>query len=244
MITTIPLRTLSKILNIIKKHGLSGLLEKSSILLSDYWFDLRNGVDTRTRMLTSGVEIASDSKLHGHRYEPARVSILRMILPRLRTLAPQDATFIDIGSGKGRVLMLAAESGFKKVKGIEVSSDLCRVAVKNCAVYTSIVRSRATFNVIAMNAANYHPDQGDDVFFLFNPFDDTILDAVLNNIAQSVLRYPRTILICYYCPRFQKKIESDSRFHQVMDLETLGYTIKVFSTAPSGDGARERGMSA
>jgi 2-polyprenyl-3-methyl-5-hydroxy-6-metoxy-1,4-benzoquinol methylase len=45
------------------------------------------------------------------------------------------ATFIDIGCGKGRVLLMAAEHGFRKIIGIDFAADLCLTARGNVEQY-------------------------------------------------------------------------------------------------------------
>ena len=44
---------------------------------------------------------------------------------------PSDFHFVDLGSGKGRALFLAAKAGFSKVIGVEFSADLHFLAQKN-----------------------------------------------------------------------------------------------------------------
>jgi hypothetical protein len=48
----------------------------------------------------------------------------------------QDFTFIDLGSGKGRVLLMAAAYGFKRIIGVEFMPELHRVAEENIRKYT------------------------------------------------------------------------------------------------------------
>src|SRR5579864_7137056 len=49
----------------------------------------------------------------------------------------RDFTFIDLGSGKGRVLLMASDYPFKRIIGVEFMLELHRVAQKNIAGYSS-----------------------------------------------------------------------------------------------------------
>ncbi|MBZ5489392.1 MAG: class I SAM-dependent methyltransferase [Acidobacteriia bacterium] len=51
--------------------------------------------------------------------------------------ALQDFTFIDLGSGKGRALLMAAQYGFKRIIGVEFMPELHRVAQENIRKYTA-----------------------------------------------------------------------------------------------------------
>ena len=61
---------------------------------------------------------------------------------------PDDKVFIDIGSGKGRVLLIAAEFGIKEVRGIEFSPVLCEIAKKNISIYKEKTKSKTAFKII------------------------------------------------------------------------------------------------
>lgn len=58
------------------------------------------------------------------------------------------ATFIDIGCGEGRVLLMAAEHGFRKIIGIDLAADLCLTARGN------VERYRRCSNSSALSALN------------------------------------------------------------------------------------------
>ncbi len=45
-----------------------------------------------------------------------------------------------------------------------------------------------------------------------NPFDDSIVRAVLDNIAASAAQHPRDVWIAYYNPKWGAVIEQQPRF--------------------------------
>jgi SAM-dependent methyltransferase len=188
-------------------------------------------VDTRQAVPLADLTVVGSNKGHGHRYEPARAAIVRKLLPRLKALLPENSTFVDLGSGKGRVLMLAAEAGFAGAKGIEFAADLCRIARANCDSFQKVTGSSCRFEIIEIDAALYIPSETDNIFFLFNPFDAVILRAVLDNIQRSLETFPRKIYICYYNPAFGESAEEHPTFHKELALEFWGYRFKVYASA-------------
>ncbi|MFZ1685044.1 MAG: hypothetical protein WAU88_13090 [Candidatus Zixiibacteriota bacterium] len=208
-----------------------GIAIKCYIVMVDWWFDLRYQLDTRQVVPLDNLTVAGENRQHGHRYEPARTAILRKVLPRLKELAPDDSTFVDLGSGKGRVLMVAAECGFRNARGIEFAGDLCTIASANCASFKRKSGSDCNFDIVETDAAAYHPSQTDRVFFMFNPFDAELLGKVLGNIEASVTASPRPIFICYYNPAFGESAEDRSSFKLLLELNYWGYRFKVYSNA-------------
>ena len=78
---------------------------------------------------------------------------------------------VNLGCGKGRVLLVAAKAGLKTIRGVEFSPELCRIARRNCDQYTAKTQGAATFGIIEGDVVNYEVRQDDNVFFLYNPFD-------------------------------------------------------------------------
>lgn len=104
-----------------------------------------------------------------------------------------------MGSGKGRALCVAAHYGFKKVTGLDFSPKLCAAAKKNLEKTRSIV---PTFNYAIINNDAFYfeiPEDVDCIFF-FNPFDEIIMSAVVNNIFDSLEINPRKLTIVYANP--------------------------------------------
>ena len=63
---------------------------------------------------------------------------------RCRPVAPIDAyTFVDLGAGMGRAMLLAAAYPFRAVVGVELHPTLARIARRNLALWRAAGRSRA-----------------------------------------------------------------------------------------------------
>lgn len=68
--------------------------------------------------------------LDHNNYGPVRAAVFNDIM-RFTQAKHQNQWFIDIGSGKGRALILAAQYSFKKIFGIEKCEDFCEIAKEN-----------------------------------------------------------------------------------------------------------------
>lgn len=102
--------------------------------------------------------------------------------------------FCDIGSGKGRVLCVMARLKFQKVIGVELFEDLCQAA----SINAGRMRGRkAPIDIICEDATRAALSEA-TVFFMFNPFGEDTLRAVLDNIKLTNITHQRNITIIYY----------------------------------------------
>ncbi|MDR3645547.1 MAG: class I SAM-dependent methyltransferase, partial [Clostridia bacterium] len=123
----------------------------------------------------------SKSAQHATYYLTSLPFILRRIIDEAHHTGFQFDNFIDIGSGKGRPCLYAAQTGrFYKVIGVEFSDKLVEIAQDNaekCKLDKDI-----TF--VNMDAADYVFPSGKNLIYLFNPFNEHILEKLIkNNIA-------------------------------------------------------------
>ena len=104
-------------------------------------------------------------------------------------LEPSDV-FIDIGSGKGRVLCCAARYPVERVVGVDLSEPFCEAARKNARRMRG---RRAPISVQASVAEDLDYSAA-TALFLFNPFGAATLAPLLEKIRQDA---PRNIRIAY-----------------------------------------------
>lgn len=153
------------------------------------------------------LSIEADSKLGGHLYQPSS----SVIFERAMNTLPfnfEDKTFLDIGSGKGRALVLAAEAGFKKVIGVEYAAELNDIA------HTNIERVRdkfpnTEFELIEGDALSYPITEQIDVIYLFNPFDEEALRGLMKMVSPAFSRKKPIHLIYVHpvhCPVIEKTV--------------------------------------
>ena len=124
-------------------------------------------------------DVVGDAGPHATHYEAVPVPDFRALMALVPKDAIPNATFVDVGAGMGRAVILAAEYPFKQAVGIEVSPALYEVAKENLAIAQAHGLRCHDIRLVRDDAriANYPP--GDLVVFLFNPFDADALRTTL-----------------------------------------------------------------
>jgi SAM-dependent methyltransferase len=172
-----------RIVQTIRKDGLPTAFRKAFVHLrrgrTTDDFDLRNGTDT------SGIEplwrfmIHSPNARFGVRYEPtdehALVDAINFLHEDLQTL-----TFIDLGCGKGRPLLVAAKLGFKEVIGVEFARELVEIARENLAKMQI-----ANAVVMHTDAADFHFPSSPMIVYIYNSFSQNVMHKVVANLRES-----------------------------------------------------------
>jgi tRNA1(Val) A37 N6-methylase TrmN6 len=95
------------------------------------------------------------------------------------------ATFIDIGCGKGRVRLMAAEHGFRKIIGIDFAANLCLTARGNVERYRRCSNSSASVSIEQRNVHATFPTSPACSFFR-NPFNESVMRSFLANVERSL----------------------------------------------------------
>jgi SAM-dependent methyltransferase len=193
--------------NASRKHGFIRTLRLG---LHELLFDLRNGTET-------SLEIADNFLFLGNECKGCEGSN-PLLFSRLLHQVPLDwesSVFLDYGAGKGRALILAAQHGFRKAIGVELSDELCVAARKNIEIYHRRHRASA-IEVHCGDAADFDVPGEVDVAYFFNAFDAEVMLATVDRISKSLCRFPREFyVICLY-PRFIDLFINAgfTRFHQ------------------------------
>ncbi len=113
--------------------------------------------------------------------------------------AVSEFTFVDLGCGKGRALLLAEEYGFRRIVGVEFSAKLARIASRNAAKAGS-----ARIAVVRSDVRAFDFPEGPLVVFLYNPFSAQITRSVMQRLASR----PHTSYIAYVNPLHADAISS------------------------------------
>jgi len=109
-------------------------------------------------------------------------------------------TFIDLGSGKGRTLLMASEFPFRRVIGVELLPSLHHVALENAEKFAGQGVSRAPMEPLCGDARVYEFPAEPLVVYLFNPLPEAALGRVLENLKKSLTAVPREAWIVYHNP--------------------------------------------
>jgi SAM-dependent methyltransferase len=127
----------------------------------------------------------------------------------------EEFTFIDFGSGKGKVLLLASELPFKAIVGIEFSKDLHQVAQQNLARYKSPTQACTRIDCLLLDATLYEVPLGPKVCFFFNPFHEPVMAQVVRRLDASLIAAPSPTFILYYRPALQHIFRDSKCFREL-----------------------------
>jgi SAM-dependent methyltransferase len=166
------------------------------------------------------------SVTRGFWYLPTRPATIRRVLREAKISDYDQTEFVDFGSGKGRVVLLAAEYPFKKVTGVELSRSLHETAQANLQ---SCVRSRrlcCEVECLNIDALDYEFPDANLVLYFFNPFGEEILQPLLIKLRGSIAKNRRNAVILMVRSEFDGLIDSLPDFKLVDRSRTRSiYTI-------------------
>jgi len=159
----------------------------------------------------------------GSRYEAVSFYMLEQLFQAFRKISDLRS-IVDLGSGKGRVLMTAVHFGFAEICGIDFAKELCDQAVANMKIKESQFPG-IKWRILNQNVKDYEIRSDDCVFFMFNPFSRSVLKTFLRNLDVSCDQYPRTVYFLYASPQYQKLLLNNGYaiiFHkEKMYLESI-----------------------
>jgi SAM-dependent methyltransferase len=197
--------------------------------VTDFHFDRAFGSETRRIVETAAMrDVTSANRARGIRYQPTRALPLRRVLRAAEI--PTTGCFVDVGCGKGRALMVAVLNGFTRVKGIEYSPELCRAAQRNLDELRTRSGRAFAAEVLCIDAADYPFTPDDSVVFLFNPFDATVLAAVLARLQKSLAEHPRSVWVAYHYPAWRNVMDETVWLEWVGDYWFGGCAFAVYRT--------------
>lgn len=154
------------------------------------------GIDTRRCVPLKELEISSKNKKAGKLYQPTRGRAFKRLMQNIQF--PNNSVFVDVGCGKGRIVMLASICGFPKVRGIEFSKELCLIARQNIETLRHKKLLNGIVEIVECDAANYEIQEDENVFFFFYPFTAEIMGVFLHNLRKSLQQKPRMIWLIYF----------------------------------------------
>lgn len=162
-------------------------------------FDAKYGVDTENRPLLEAFSDWSEYVIRGGGYEPVKPQLFRNAVESL-TICCEEFTFVDLGSGKGRALLLASEFPFREIVGIELGPELHRAAQRNIHRYKTLTQKCTRFRLIEADFTTCALPQGNLLIYLFNPCFEPEMRKLVTNIRRRVMAELREAYILYLNP--------------------------------------------
>jgi SAM-dependent methyltransferase len=169
-------------------------------------FDVKYGTDTGG--LISGEELSSGrwNDLWNTAYYGISASGFDPIFEALN-LDWQRFTFVDLGSGKGRALLLASRFPFRRIIGVEIAPDLSAVAEANIERFSAPWQTCHEIEARTGDAAEFIYPAGPLVLYFNQPFLAPVVKRCLKNLSRSLAAEPREVYVVYVNPIFERLME-------------------------------------
>jgi Predicted O-methyltransferase len=181
----------------------------------DMEYDWENRVDT-----TSGT-VGWRERLLGlfhSPYQPTDPVLFHEIIDSL-PIQFENFTFVDLGSGKGRTLLMASDYPFRRIVGVELIEELHRVAQQNISNYRNPAQRCRQIASVCTDARECDFPGEPLVLYLFNPLPEPALVEVLERLEKSMAENPRPLWIAYHNPQLERILSGNSKLAMVSRTE-------------------------
>jgi predicted RNA methylase len=168
--------------------------------LEEWWFDSTRHVRTAgNAAMPDAAKVVGEIR-DSEIYAPVRVTNAHAALRDLPCGDLSEYTFIDMGSGKGRMLFVAAEYPFRRVMGVEFSDELHAQALANIGTYKHGRQQCGDIESVHADAAVFEFPDEELVIYMFNPFGPEVMRAMLANLERSLEKSPRHVVVVMLWP--------------------------------------------
>jgi hypothetical protein len=151
-------------------------------------------------------------------YQPTESALFHEMLDALLQQTQSDFhdfVFIDLGSGKGRTLLMASDYPFRRIVGVELLPALHRAAQDNLHKYRSESQKCFALESICGDATDFFFPDEPTVLYLFNPFPESGLRRLIANLEESLKAHSRTMHVLYHNACFAHVLGESAVFSKI-----------------------------
>jgi SAM-dependent methyltransferase len=182
-----------------RKRLLPGLTVKDGYMRHS--FDVAYGVETSGLVLGQHLTTGHAHDKHSTAYYGIAPSVLEELCAHWRRTAlvapPEDYSFIDIGAGMGRGLLIASRMPFREVIGVELHPTLAAIAQKNIDVWQDAGRARCPMRMVCADVTEFEFPRTPCLGYLFNPFREPVLKKLLRHLEKQFAGRPGRLDLLY-----------------------------------------------
>jgi len=159
-------------------------------------FDVKHGTETSLWLNKEDFAHQPKNFEHGVRYRASSTKEIRRALEMVaKLISPKDASYYDLGCGKGKTLCIAGmDYDYKILHGVDyyqpfldlAQTNLNRCNVDNVKLHYGDMREFSDYDETS-------------VIFLYNPADNVIIDAVRENLEH----YTKRAIVVYNKPEHE-----------------------------------------
>jgi SAM-dependent methyltransferase len=165
-------------------------------------FDQIHGVDTSGLVPARHLLTGHPNDEHVTAYYGVAPSILRSLIDQWRETIPphpiSSYTFVDVGAGKGRGVLVASEYRFRKVVGIELNPQLVSIARSNAQHWTRTQEADPTsgpiapIDILEQDATEFELPATPTLLFMFHPFEAPVLQQFIERVHTQLAARPKS----------------------------------------------------
>jgi SAM-dependent methyltransferase len=140
-------------------------------------------------------------------YQPTDPALFREMMASL-PIEFDQFTFVDLGSGKGRTLLMASEYPFRRIVGVELMRELHLAAEENIRDYRSPTQRCTQIEALLADARRFELPQEPLLLYLFNPLPERALSEVLQRLKKSLAQAPCPAWVVYHGPLLETTLRT------------------------------------
>lgn len=182
-----------------KSRGLARLTKDEGY--TPHPFDIESGARTSGIIPGRFLKTGHRHDRHSTAYFGVAPSVFHGLMRRWLKSKPcaavEEFTFVDVGAGMGRAMLLASEMPFRRVEGIELNPALAGIARRNAAKWKAAGRAQSRLRVNCRDALEFRFPKSPCVVFLFNPFGASVMRRLLLRIEEAFRDRPGQVDLLY-----------------------------------------------
>jgi SAM-dependent methyltransferase len=196
-------------------------------------FDVAHGTDTSGFVPIASLDHPPEARSHAIPYAGSQPSIVRAALEALHPL--ESFTFVDLGCGKGRPLLVASEFAFRDIVGVELSARLVQIARHNAELIAQRFPRRTPVRIVCEDATQFEFPAGNLVIFMYNPFVDSAIAKVAEAVNAAIANNPnRALYVVYYNPVAGHRFDASPLLRRHL-AATLPYAADELGYGPDSE---------
>jgi SAM-dependent methyltransferase len=183
--------------------------DRSRQRFGDVEYDWEHRVDTTSANVSWKARLIG---LLNSSYQPIESDLFQEMLNSLN-VDYRNFTFIDIGSGKGRALLMASAHPFRRIVGVELLPELNAIAQANLRKFPK-GRSCDSIEALQGDARDFLFPPEPLVIFMFHPLPESGFRRVMENLRSSLKNDLRPVWLIYANPLFERIVLETKGFNK------------------------------
>ena len=209
-------------INFLRYLRSKSLSEAYEYAWNSHGYDLMHRVDTSNISVDSEIwsqGIDSSVKEFACDSTPERISRCKTAFDEAAKYLRIDNTkLIDLGCGKGRVLLLSARHDFKKRIGVELSENMAQICKSNLKA-KNVKHEIIVGSMLDVQWENYISCDDQILIYAYNPTSVEILAKTIAKITSNVRK--GKIVFIYSNPQTMFHIEKSTKFNLLIEFHKL-----------------------